>query len=69
MKAMQKEKENELRKLQEQWEKKEGKRAEAERKKIAVLEKKVKRIIVSVMVNWTKFCQIHNDNDGINKSL
>ena len=48
MKALQKEKENELRKLQDQWEKKEGKRAEAERKKIAVLEKKV---VTIMMVN------------------
>lgn len=41
MKALQKEKEKELKKLQDQWEKKEAKRAGAERKKMAVLEKKV----------------------------
>ena len=51
MKALQKEKENELRKLQDQWEKKEGKRAEAERKKISVLEKKVVTIVTSVWLN------------------
>ena len=51
MKALQKEKEQELRKLQEQWEKKEGKRAEAERRKIGVLEKKVVTIRMSVMAN------------------
>ncbi|KAI0243233.1 hypothetical protein LSAT2_022049 [Lamellibrachia satsuma] len=42
VKALQKEKEKELKKLQDQWEKKEAKRAGAERKKMAVLEKKIK---------------------------